>query len=239
LSEKGIAVINADDAFAAYWQSLNECRKQVTFGMDKPAMIQAKAVSLDSDGYPTFTLVTPKGEAKIRLQQLGMHNVRNALAAATAAFAAEIALGDIAKGLAAEPPAKMRMVSSLGYQKAHVLDDTYNANPLAMQTALQLLVTKPGKRIMVMGDMGELGPEAPTWHAKMGEVAKNLGVDALYAVGPLSKNAVQQFGAAAYHFTDKPSLIAALRDVLDANTYVLVKGSRSAGMEQVVQGILV
>ncbi len=238
LTTQGAAIINLDDVFANDWLQLTEGYRQVTFALSKPAMIHAKDLSQDAEGRFTFTLVTPEGEASVTLQLLGQHNANNAVAAAAAAFAAGIPMSLIVAGLIAEPAAKMRMVANRGYQEAYVFDDTYNANPMAMQMALQLLATKPGRKIAVIGDMGELGPDAAVWHAKVGQMAQSLGIDALYAVGPLSAHAIAQFSGEAKHFQDKSSLIAALREVLDEHTYVLVKGSRSAGMEQVVQGIL-
>jgi len=237
LSTDGIAVINLDDAFAPYWQALTKDKRQVTFGTHAKAMIRAEAMSLDGVGHPTFTLITPQGQVQVSLQLLGMYNIFNALAAAAAAFAADIPLAAIAAGLAAQAAGDGRMQLRPGYQGAQIFNDTYNANPLAMKMALQLLATQPGRKIFVMGDMGELGPESASWHARVGEMAASLHIDALYAVGTLSTHAVQAFGTKAHHFTDKKTLIASVREILDANTYVLVKGSRSAGMEEVVQAI--
>lgn len=238
LTPNGVAVINRDNSFASYWLELTEGQRQLTFGEHKEAMVRAEDLKVDDEGHPSFTLITPEGKASVSLQLLGRHNAYNALAAAACAYAADIPLTAIVAGLASEPPAKMRMVASRGFQQAHVFDDTYNANPMAMQMALQLLASKPGRRIAVLGDMGELGPDSAMWHAKVGEIAQSLGIDALYVVGPLSAHAAKAFGTKAQHFNDKASLIAALRTVMNDETYVLVKGSRSAGMEQVVQGIL-
>ena len=118
-----------------------------------------------------------------------------------------------------------------------VIDDSYNANPGSMAAAIDALVLAEGERWLVLGDMAELGAEARALHAGIGALARERGVERLFAVGPLGSATVEAFGAGGEHFCDKQSLIDALRTQLHAGVTCLVKGSRSAGMEQVVAAL--
>lgn len=237
LLPEGTAVINRDDAYAESWIAQTKMFKQITFGLHPQAMVRGENITMDVDDKPHFTLHTPAGSCEVHLQLLGYHNALNALAAAAAAFAADIPLNLIQAGLAAQTSVDKRMVLTPGLHGAQLLDDTYNANPLAMEMALRMLARKPGKRIFVMGDMGELGPDSALWHKQVGELAKTLGIDELFAVGTQSVHAVAGFGQGAQHFADKALLIKALQTQLTPNTIVLIKGSRSANMEQVVAAL--
>jgi UDP-N-acetylmuramoyl-tripeptide--D-alanyl-D-alanine ligase len=183
-------------------------------------------------------LHTPQGKQAIALTMLGAHNVQNAQAAATAALALNISLADIATGLAACAGAKGRLQRKAGWAGARVIDDTYNANPDSVRAAIAVLQAEQGQRILVLGDLGELGEHPVQQLAELGWLAQQAGINALYTVGALAAEASQSFGVGAYHFQNQADLIAGLRPMLNRETVVLVKGSRFMQMERVVMGVL-
>ncbi len=236
LADGGTAVINADDTFAALWRGLAAPRRCVTFGLQKRADVRATYVLGDAGS--RVTLVTSLGETTFNLRLLGRHNVLNAAGAAAAAMAAGANVDHVRQGLEKLRPAPGRLELKQGRNGARVLDDTYNANPASLQAAIGVLCEAPGERVLVLGDMGELGPSAPAIHARMGEFAKQQGVKRLLAVGELTKAAVQCFGAGAQHFASHETLGEALKQQLHGDMTVLVKGSRSSRMERVVAAII-
>jgi UDP-N-acetylmuramoyl-tripeptide--D-alanyl-D-alanine ligase len=233
LAVGGTAVINADDAFAPLWRQLAAPHRVLTFGLEQPSDVSA-SYQLRA-GYSELSMTTPQGNIGLHLAVPGLHNVRNALAATAAALALGIGLDDIKQGLESFNGVKGRLQRKPGRGGAIVIDDTYNANPASMRAAISVLSGHPGRRIFVMGDMGELGDDAAAMHAEIGALAKTAGIDALYAVGVLSAGAVQSFGAGARHFDTPEALAAALENELKAGVAVLVKGSRFMRMERVVE----
>ncbi len=177
---------------------------------------------------------TPAGELSLALQVPGEHNARNALAAATAALALHIPLTTIVKGLEGFGGVEGRLQRKRALQDATLIDDTYNANPASVHAALEVLAQAQGKRIFVLGDMGELGDAAAQFHREIGIAARELGIERLFALGTLSIEAVREFGESARHFEANEALYEALDKELDAQTTVLVKGSRFMKMERVV-----
>lgn len=238
LPEEGLAILNIDDEYAAFWRGLIGDRRCVTFGLSAAADVTATAIKMDEEGYPEFNLSTPEGQTTIRLSVLGQHNVHNALAAAAAAQQLGASLTDIKKGLESAEPVAKRSIKRVGYRGAKLIDDTYNANPTAFRAALALLAHTVGHKILVMGDMVELGEKTKSYHAEVGRDARRYGVQQLYAVGELSREAVHAFGENAYHFDNQQALIAAVREILTKEMTVLIKGSRSTKMENVVDGLL-
>lgn len=236
LGGRGTAVINADDHYAPLWRAMAGTSRILTFGLDSPADVTARSLRLEAGG-SRFELVTATGHARVTLQLPGRHNVRNACAAAAAGVAADVPLAAIARRLGAARPVAGRGVWCVGRGGAQVSDDAYNANPTSMQAALEVLAQRGGRRIAVFGDMGELGPDAEVLHEQVGRAARALGIDALYAVGPLSRATVRGFGPAARHFDDQDALLAALTPLLAPGVSVLVKGSHSAHMERVVAAL--
>lgn len=235
LPPDAVAVLNADDAYLSLWQQLAGTRRVCTFGLGTDADVTAH-YRLLADG-SEVELLTPAGSAHARLQLLGRHNVRNALAATAAALAAGRPLSEIAAGLGRVRPVPGRLFPLAGRNGARVIDDSYNANPLSVQAAIEVLGALPGRRLLVLGDMAELGTEAPALHAQCGATARAAGVDRLLTLGPLSAAAASAFGTGACALDDRAALIDALEPLLQADATVLVKGSRSAGMEKVVQAI--
>ena len=232
LAQNGMAIINADDAFADLWKKLASKHKQMTFGLSKQADVSAKYTlhAASSD----IALKTPVGEVQFNLPAPGLHNVRNALAAATAALAVDVPLSKIAQGLTNFAGVKGRLQTKQGFADARLIDDSYNANPMSMKAAVDVLVANQGKHIFVMGDMAELGSDAAQMHVEIGAYAKQSGVDSFYALGKLSAQAAKAFGANGLHFESLENLVEALKKEMHADVTVLVKGSRSMRMERVV-----
>jgi len=232
----GIAVINADDVFAVYWSGLTAgSQRRLSFGIGRG---DVSASYSEADGATEVRFATPAGAIATRLQVPGEHNVRNAAAACAAALALGIAAPEISTGLAQFAGIKGRLQRQAGCNGALVIDDSYNANPDSMAAAIAVLATARGRKIFVLGDMGELGPSAPAMHVEIGELARQCGIDALYALGDLAVHAVRGFGAGARHFDNTESLARALRAEMASGVTVLVKGSRFMRMERVVQAIV-
>jgi UDP-N-acetylmuramoyl-tripeptide--D-alanyl-D-alanine ligase len=239
LPPQGTAVINADDRFAAFWKALAAPRRVITFGVRNGADVFALPPEEDDgDGSQTFRLHTPVGQSVVRLPLAGQHNVVNALAAAAVGCALEVPLESIKGGLESVRSVKGRLQLVRAYSGGRLIDDTYNANPASLESGLQALVRFPGRKLLVLGDMAELGPEARHWHAKAGQVARELGVTGLFAVGDLSRDAVTAFGDGADHFSDVDTLVVAILPLLSSETVVLVKGSRCMRMERVVDALM-
>ncbi len=236
LAADGIAVINADDAYADLWRELAAPHRVITFGLDRPADVSAE-YQLDAGG-GTIHLNTPHGGISMRLSLLGRHNVMNALAASSASLAAGASLADIQAGLEKLKSVSGRLEVKRGRNGARVLDDTYNANPGSLAAGVEVLKAASGERVLVLGDMGELGDAARDIHRRVGLLAKSLGIEHLYAVGELTLDAVEAFGKGAQHFTSHEALIKSLRACLHGRMTVLVKGSRLMKMERVVAGII-
>ena len=235
LALDGTAIINADDVYSDLWKSLASKYQQITFGLEATADVTA---SYELNGSTSHvSLKAPNGEVEFTLPASGLHNVKNALAASTAAIALNVSLQSIAEGLSGFSGAKGRLQQKQGQFDAQVIDDTYNANPASMKAAVDVLSAREGKRFMVMGDMGELGADAGLMHAEIGSYAKQTGIDALFVLGDLSQEAVKAFGSGAQHFENAESLSEAVLNRMDKVTTVLVKGSRFMRMERVVDKI--
>lgn len=237
LPADGTAVINCDDAFAPLWRELAGARRVVGFGQAAQAAFRAEQLrqSLDADGpVLEFLLVTPDGSAPARVALAGRHNAMNALAAAAATWAGGWSLDEIVTGLTRVRGVKGRMNLRKARSGALLIDDTYNANPAALEAAIEYATSLPGETWLVLGDMGELGPDAAELHAAAGEFARRHGVVRLYAVGTEAAAAAAAFGAGR-HFEDMDALAAALEAELPAGVNLLVKGSRFMRLETLVE----
>lgn len=237
LGNDGIAIVNADDDYADYWRSLNASRKTLIFGLKNKADVSAE-VTESGDGRQKVQLKTPVGEIGFNLNLLGEHNIRNALAASAVAVALQIPLTCIAQAFKDFGGVKGRLTQLAGVNNALVIDDTYNANPDSMKAAIDVLRVQVGKKIMVMGDMGELGADALALHAQIGAYAQKAGVEALYTLGENSVQAAKAFGADARSFDAVDALVESLKSHLQQGATVLVKGSRFMKMERVVNAIV-
>ena len=236
LSASGTAILNLDDKAFTVWQQRNGSRSVLSFALrNSAADFYTNELARDARGCVAFTLQSPAGSARIQLNLLGEHNVANALAAAAAAHALNVPLVGIQAGLESLQPVKGRAVAQLATSGARVIDDTYNANPISMCAAVDILAGFSGRTVLVLGDMGELGEWAEQGHREVGAYAAGK-VDTLYAVGPLMAHAVAAFGPQGHHFADQASLIAAVLHE-SAGSSILIKGSRSAAMENVVAAL--
>ena len=237
LAADGIAVLNLDDKAFGIWKTRAAGRQVLTCALsNSEANFHASDLATDARGCPAFNLHTPEGSERVQLNLLGTHNVANALAAAAAAHALGVSLFGIATGLGAVQPVKGRTVAQLAKNGMRVIDDTYNANPTSMCAAVDILAGFSGRTVLVLGDIGELGDWAEQGHRDVGEYARGK-VSALYAVGPNMVHAVNAFGEQAQHFGTQAELIQALAAEQDTNTTILIKGSRSAAMENIVAAL--
>ncbi|AMQ86938.1 MULTISPECIES: UDP-N-acetylmuramoyl-tripeptide--D-alanyl-D-alanine ligase [Pseudomonas] len=237
LAADGVAVLNLDDKAFGIWKTRAAGRKVLTFALSNTqADFHASDLATDARGCPAFNLHSPEGVERVQLNLLGTHNVANALAAAAAAHALGVSLFGIATGLGAVQPVKGRTVAQLAKNGMRVIDDTYNANPTSMCAAVDILAGFSGRTVLVLGDIGELGDWAEQGHRDVGEYARGK-VSALYAVGPNMVHAVNAFGKEAHHFGTQAELIQALAAEQDTNTTILIKGSRSAAMENIVAAL--
>jgi UDP-N-acetylmuramoyl-tripeptide--D-alanyl-D-alanine ligase len=236
LPADGVAIINADDAFASFFAGLAGGRRVLRFGLDHRADIGADILDQRVDG-SHFVLSTPHGDADVQLPLPGRHNIANALAAASIALALDVPLDTIVDGLEHASAVEGRLKRIVLPDGWTLIDDSYNANPSSMHAAVDTLALAEGERWLVLGDMAELGAGARALHAGVGRHARERGIQKLFAVGPLSAAAVEAFGAGAKHFADKAALIEALRAQLHVGVTCLVKGSHSSGMEHVVAAL--
>jgi UDP-N-acetylmuramoyl-tripeptide--D-alanyl-D-alanine ligase len=253
----GVAVINADDAFAPYFAERAHGRRLLRFGIESSADVVARDIATTGAGM-RFTLVAPEGEAAVALALAGRHNVRNALAAAALALGAGAPFDAVVAGLNAAQPVAGRLIRHALRGGAVLIDDSYNANPGSLNAAIDTLAEGRGEAWLVLGDMRELGADARALHAEAGRRAKAAGVARLYALGELSASAAQAFGEGAHTFDSHAELAQALRGdiaavvtgpatdaagiahaddqtiALTPAPTILVKGSRGSAMDRVV-----
>ena len=236
LQRSGTAVINADDRFAAYWLARGRRHRTVTFGLENQADVSGEVES--SDDAIQLEIRLPEESLEVTLNLLGWHNARNALAAAAAAWSVGCGAEQIKEGLEQVQPVDGRLQPRQGRRQAHVIDDSYNANPASLHCAIQVLARKTGLRILVIGDMAELGSEAESFHRAAGQYAREKGIDQLLTTGTLASLTAEEFGIGASHYDNCDALSEALSDLLGPQVNVLVKGSRGARMERVVEALI-
>jgi UDP-N-acetylmuramoyl-tripeptide--D-alanyl-D-alanine ligase len=237
LPADGVAVINADDAFADYFSVLAAPRRVVTFGLLHRADVGA-GVDDGAQADGRLRLLAQHVGIDVVLPLRGRHNVMNALAASALASALGVPMATIRAGLESAPGVAGRLARRTHASGASVIDDSYNANPGSFAAAIAILADESGERVLVMGDMGELGPDAECLHGEVGALAKRSGIQRLRAVGRLSRAAVEAFGAGAAHYADQTQLVEALHEDLRSGVTLLVKGSRSSAMDRVVDALL-
>ncbi len=239
LPSDGTAIVNADDPYAPLWRNMTRARvSSFGFGITADVRADDMRLTVGERGFAArFELEAEAGRIPVELALAGRHNVRNALAAAAAALAAGATLPQVAAGLAAMRAVPGRLNFRLTGGGAWLIDDSYNANPSSVLAALEVLAELPGKRWMVFGDMGELGPEAERFHREIGSAARARGVERLYTHGPLSAQAAEAFGTGAEAHMDAATLIDALRAALQPQVRLLIKGSRLNRLERVVDAL--
>lgn len=231
LPADGYAIVNADEQWSDMWYRMNSAGQVITFGCQPGADVRLS----DNEGRPV--IMTPAGEFEPRLLLEGHHNLVNATAATAVAVSLGIGLQNIGKGLESVKPVPGRL--NLLHTDAGwtVIDDTYNANPASLYSALQVLAAMQGTPWLVLGDMKELGEGSRKLHREVGEAAKAMGVRRLFTTGEVSAETADAFGKGAQHFSSREELAEALLQSLRPDVNCLVKGSRSMGMEAVVEAI--
>jgi UDP-N-acetylmuramoyl-tripeptide--D-alanyl-D-alanine ligase len=233
LPATGCAILNGDQSWCPMWRQMNTAGRVLVFGTGPAHDIRFEQLEAGA------RMFTPAGGFDVRLTLPGAHNLMNAAAATAAAFALDVPLEKIRLGLeAVEPvPGRLNLIrTDAGWT---VIDDTYNANPASLYSALQVLAGMQGTPWLVLGDMKELGGDSRKLHAEVGDAAKALGVKRIFAIGEMAASTVDAFGQGARHYAAQAELVDALQAELRPGINCLVKGSRSMGMERVVQAITV
>src|SRR5690606_32427542 len=213
LPRDGVAVINADDAFAPFFAERAHGRRLLRFGLEASADLTARDLRMTPGG-SEFVLATPAGDAPVVLSLRGRHNVRNALAAAALAVGLGVPIDAIARGLAAARPVEGRLVARRLGEAAVLIDDSYNANPGSLAAAIDTLAEGQGEGWLVLGDMRELGADAEAMHAEAGRRARAAGITRLFALGPLSAAAAQAFGQGGVVLDSHDEVAGAVRNAL-------------------------
>jgi UDP-N-acetylmuramoyl-tripeptide--D-alanyl-D-alanine ligase len=236
LSTNGTAVINLDLSWSKGWRDSLAHTRCITFSIEhKDADIYADSLEVVTAGCYKFELCNGADRLWVNLPMPGLHSVKNAVAAAACAAASGVSLEQIAHGLAAVKPVSGRLNSYQLSDDITLIDDTYNANPDSFKAAIDVLSDSNGRQVLVMGDMAELGGEAMQMHEEIGSYAQEKGIDELHSVGLLSAIAANKFNGV--HHQDKNQLVSAIADILakKIKTTILIKGSRSSGMDEVVK----
>ncbi len=231
----GSAVFPGDDTYTDLWRQLAGAREVMLFGFDAGFDVYADQVRAE----PTRTLCqlhTPAGSGPLALSSPGVHNLRNALAAAACACAAGAPFDAIVQGLTAFNPVAGRMQPHKLADGFELIDDTYNANPDSVRAAIDVLAQLEGRKVLVLGDMGEVGADGPAMHAEVGAYAKERGIEDLLTFGPAARHCAAAFGVQAKAFDSIDALVENLIALTPAN--ILVKGSRSTRMERVVKALV-
>ena len=241
LPATGVAVFPQDDAFSGLWHSLTAPRPCITFADGQPGALVdvATAAAHWLNGAWRIDVATPAGPLRCELHIAGRHNVKNALAAIACALAAGVPVAVIAQGLEKFEPVRGRskaVVGSVGGHQFTLIDDTYNANPDSVKAAIDVLASLPAPRLLVLGDMGEVGDSGPQFHAEAGEHARAAGIEGLCTLGDVSERASVAFGGGS-HFSEVDTLNTTLLEAIKNYNSVLVKGSRFMRMERVVNAI--
>ena len=242
LGETGTAIVNADSQFAEFWLGKLKYNHVLTFSpqQQNAADFTAEDITVGLDGCAEFNMVTPQGQTGVQLRIPGIHNVGNALVAAALSMQVGATLEDVKDGLLNMAQVKWRLNVKALSAHFRLLDDTYNANVASVNAAIDTLSSFSGLRVLILGDMAELGEKARYYHEEVGKYAQEKGIDYLFTLGVLSQSASAVFGDAGFHFSDVDALMITLTDVLMADQRdisVLVKGSRSSRMERVVDAI--
>ena len=239
LPADGIAVFPADDQYTPLWRDYAQSsgqRRIVSFGLSDAADVRC---SYQASDFGSDLQVTIGGDAfAVRLAAAGAHNVRNALAAIACTLASGITREAIVRGLESFAPVSGRLQRKAALNGANVIDDTYNANPDSVRAAIDVLKQADGVRVLVLGDMGEVGSDGRQFHEEIGAYAHARGINLLFTLGQLARHSATAFGAQATHYDDLDALKQALDAITNKDTTVLVKGSRFMKMERLVQHLV-
>lgn len=235
LKANGTAIVNLDLSWSKDWMETLTSNRCISFSVERnDADIYADNIQIVDAGCCQFDLCTNDKRRSLTLPMPGLHSVKNAVAAAACALASGISIEQIVNGLTAVKPVSGRLNTQQLANQVTLIDDTYNANPDSFKAAIDVLSAVQGDKVLVMGDMAELGEQAMQMHEEIGAYARKKGIDALHSVGLLSAIAANKFGG--IHHSNKHELINALADICQkkTKTTILIKGSRSSGMDEVV-----
>jgi UDP-N-acetylmuramoyl-tripeptide--D-alanyl-D-alanine ligase len=238
LPTDGVAVFPHGDEFTPVWEELSAGRRKLRFGLTKDAEVSCTYRANDFESEMFITICESEADTQqffVRLQAAGEHNVRNALAAVACTYAAGIALDQIKLGLDTFAPVSGRLQKKQAVNGAVVIDDTYNANPDSVRAAIDVLAKAAAPRVLVLGDMGEVGTQGREFHEEIGEYAQNKGIDTVLVTGEL---AAHIHGANVRHFENYGDLLSAVEAAVSPDATVLIKGSRFMKMERVVQHLI-
>ncbi len=241
LGEKGSVIFNGDDRWAPLWRELAAGHRQISFGMQGGCDVYSPAdemrIEWGEEGFVSrFPVYTPEGGVDVRLALAGEHNRMNALGAIAAAQEMGASLSEISEGLASIAPVKGRLQMRQGPKGVRLIDDSYNANPDSVTAAIDVLASAPGRRFLVLGGLAEMGTGGESFYREMGEAARRRGIECLWTMDQAAA-AARAFGKGGRVFADRNALTNGLHQELRAGDQVLVKGSRSAGMEQVINAL--
>lgn len=242
LCEAGVLILNADDEHVINWVRRAGSKRIVQFSCANEKLnstYYAADIEVMARGVTRFNLHTPIGDRNISSKFLGKHNVLNAIAAATAAIEAGASLEDVAAGLNTLAPVKGRLCPLPGINGSVLIDDSYNASPNSFMAAIEVLISFPGRKIVLAGEMKELGSETNVAHVSIGEYAFNAGVDELWATGENCRQMVDAFGSNGKYFSSNEQLLNACKAAATANHVFLIKGSRGAKMDLIVNALTV
>jgi len=240
LSAQGVALYNEDARYASKWQFRLTDKKVRKFSCFKKSDCYSSDVILDENGCASFKLNTYAGSTLIELTVPGRHNVCNAVAAATVALEFGATMDDICIGLSQMQPVQGRLNIININENIRLIDDTYNANVDSIKAGIELLSSYPGRTLLILGDMAELGENARQFHQEIGEFALAQGLNDLLTLGVLSQSSADAFEGKGQHFTSRELLVKEVENLLVSESQqvsILVKGSRSAHMENVVADI--
>ena len=237
LPSDGVAVFPFGDAFSGLWEAYaleTGARRIMTFGFEEGASVKGQY----DPGRSRLDIHVGETAVAVQLNVIGEHNAHNALAVAACCHAIGIGSDVIAQGLESFQPVNGRLQRKIAANGANLIDDTYNANPDSVLAAIDVLVRMPSPRVLVLGDMGEVGSEGARFHEEVGIYAREKGVDYFFVLGELVRHAVRAYGASARHFEDVAGLMVTLREVALPSATILVKGSRFMKMERVVSDLI-
>ena len=238
LAQDGIAVLNADSPHFETWNTRAGKRRVISFGENEKATVRASEIQINETGCCDFNLHIDDEVAQVHLKVMGQLNVFNALASAAACHGLQMSLANIVAGLQAFEGVEGRLIEKPGLNGSVVIDDSYNANPASVRAAMDVLSSRKGHSIFVLGDMAELGVETQLAHAEMGAYAREAKINEFFALGEFSRKAADAFGENAHWFASHDNLVRFLKQKLSKDVTVLVKGSRSAHMDRVVNEII-
>jgi len=241
LKADGVAVLNNDDKYFDYWTAIAGRRKVIAFGFHEHADVRAQYIKTDiiNNAFATtFELLAQGTSINVNLKLAGQHNVKNALASASAGLALGLTLEQIKNGLESVAPVTGRLQPLISRLGNIVIDDTYNANADSLKAGVDVLINCRGPHWVVIGAFNELGPDSPSIHADIGKLLSSKGVVRLLAIGSDAKNSVQSFGKGATFFAHQEELINTLTEELTGIETILIKGSRTQHMENVAAALV-